>query len=147
VLAYRRVAWICQASPCSSPIKYVTLQPHKTARMFEFGLFSTHLPYIVTVVAYLLSFGYYALNKPDAAASEQGVAVLSSKEIRLAAAPAHVTYDASSHFEAHQAEAPAKKSTPRLTAVTACHASYPPTAGVTSPLRIYELFSRPPTFC
>ncbi|WP_047451615.1 hypothetical protein [Alistipes sp. ZOR0009] len=33
--------------------------------MFQFGLFSTHIPYIITIVVYLLSYGYYALNKPE----------------------------------------------------------------------------------
>lgn len=39
--------------------------------MFEFGLLSAHTPYIITLLAYLLSMGYYAAYKPNSSVSEE----------------------------------------------------------------------------
>lgn len=33
--------------------------------MFYFGLFSTHIPYVILSAAYMLYFGLYALSKTD----------------------------------------------------------------------------------
>ena len=116
--------------------------------MFEFGLFSTHIPYIITVVAYLLSYGFYALNKPNADAAELATTSISpSHEIRLASATSHQTYDATSHFQAQQVDQREQASQPPVAdAIRTTICSHPSTT-LSTYYKVSIRFSRPPTFC
>jgi hypothetical protein len=118
--------------------------------MFEFGLFSTHIPYIITVVAYLLSYGFYAFNKPNAEIAEPNIAasISSSHEIRIEKGATHQTYDASCHFQASQAvRQPEQEGLAQLASAAPAKVCCPPNIQATSFYRVYALFSRPPTFC
>lgn len=116
--------------------------------MFEFGLFSTHIPYIITVVAYLLSYGFYAFNKPNAEVAELTTTSIStSHEIRVGNTASHQAYDATSHFQAQPVEQPEQVSQPlfadAIRTEVCCHPN-------TTPSPYYKVsirFSRPPTFC
>lgn len=115
--------------------------------MFQFGLFSTHLPYILTVVAYLLSFGYYAFNKPKEETTERGAATLSYSKAEVKAPVHHASYDASSHFHAQEAILTTKQQEHIVETSIQQQTFYPPSAEAKGSYRTYSLFSRPPTFC
>ena len=116
--------------------------------MFEFGLFSTHIPYIITVVAYLLSYGFYALNKPNADAAELAATSISSAhEIRLASTTGHQAYDATSHFQAQQAEHPKQVSQPPVADAAHTEVCSHPNITLSAYYKVSIRFSRPPTFC
>jgi len=117
--------------------------------MFQFGLFSTHIPYVITVVAYLLSYGYYAISKPNAEVAEHDTAALisTSYEIGLENAANHQTYDATGHFQVQQAERPEQNNVPLYVGSISQTLFCPHNTSVASHFRVYALFSRPPTFC
>ena len=114
--------------------------------MLHFGLFSTHLPYIITIAAYLLSYGFYTLSKPKECASESDVAVApSSSTARFDNAVKQGSYNASRHFQVQQAALPEQKESPSFTNEAQTRISTPATLLVTQFYKVYELFSRPPT--
>lgn len=116
--------------------------------MFQFGLFSTHLPYIFTVVAYLLSYGFYTFGKSDVEAAKPQESTISVVDSRVMPPQRILAYDASHHFTVQQQAAePIRYDAP----IPSCTFSYnvhcPPSLSIATRVATYALYSRPPTFC
>lgn len=116
--------------------------------MFQFGLFSTHIPYILTIVLYLLSYGYYAFNKPTTSSE-----VLTSK-VKTATLQGHQSVD-TERFHPNTAKffhdgtaASVISKIPPVEWVAIRVATSSGSNRVRSIPVAFELFSRPPTtFC
>lgn len=113
--------------------------------MFQFGLFSTHIPYVITIVVYLLSYGYYALNKPEPSSESTIAQAESGNHLRIKHNPERLQTNAF-HFEVASKADTASDGFPcvaqdeRFGIATANRNDR-----LSSLLNTFELLSRPPT--
>ncbi len=115
--------------------------------MFQFGLFSTHLPYIFTVVAYLLSYGFYTFGKSDVEAAKPQEATISVVASRVTLPQRILAYDATHHFTVQQQAAePIRYDAPTYCSSLRHNVHCPPNCSVATQVAAYALYSRPPTF-
>lgn len=116
--------------------------------MFQFGLFSSHLPYIFTVVAYLLSYGFYAFGKSDVEAAKPQESTISVVDSRVTPPQRILAYDATHHFTVQQQAAePIWYDAPIYGCTISHNVHCPPNLSVATRVVAYALYSRPPTFC
>jgi hypothetical protein len=115
--------------------------------MFQFGLFSTHLPYIFTVVAYLLSYGFYTFGKSDVEAAKPQEATISVVASRVTLPQRILAYDATHHFTVQQQAAePIRYDAPTYGSTLRHNVHCPPNYSIATRVVAYALYSRPPTF-
>lgn len=114
--------------------------------MFYFGLLSTNTPYVVTILAYLLSMGYFAFAKPQPKIPEDLSATNEIVSGNRTDQPATLTADCY-HFYGVAATAPAKElDVPKpVAAATVVLPKASPKCPFSAVSHSYTLFSRPPT--
>lgn len=118
--------------------------------MFQFGLFSTHLPYIITVVAYLLSYGFYAFDssgqapEPDQKVDSYVVATSLSPSYSADLSGSFVLGASSASYCCE----PVPVNGVKPPCFRACISLfYPPNERLVARKAFFHLFSRPPTVC